>query len=82
MQQINNNATSKEGSVCFVAVDNWARICKPFKEPRNRFPAWRADMTTVVPTRQATITAGGIYSSESIPGLHKRLQLRALSPSL
>ncbi len=21
---------------------NWARICKPFKEPRNRFPTWRA----------------------------------------
>ncbi len=20
----------------------WARICRPFKEPRNRFPAWRA----------------------------------------
>ncbi len=25
----------------------WARICKPFKEPRNRFPAWRADTTTL-----------------------------------
>jgi hypothetical protein len=24
-----------------------ARICKPFKEPRNRFPAWRADTTTL-----------------------------------
>ncbi len=23
----------------------WARICKPFKEPRNRFPAWRAGTT-------------------------------------
>ncbi len=33
-----------------------AHICKPFKEPRNRFLAWRA---------------------ESIPGLPKRLQIRA-----
>jgi hypothetical protein len=24
-----------------------ARICKPFKEPRNRFPAWRAGTTTL-----------------------------------
>ncbi len=34
----------------------WARICKPFKEPRNRFPAWRAGTTTLffVPDRQAT----------------------------
>jgi hypothetical protein len=33
-----------------------ARIYKPFKEPRNRFPAWRAGTTIlcVVPARQAT----------------------------
>ncbi len=33
-----------------------ARICKPFMEPRNRFPAWRAVRTTLfdVPARQAT----------------------------
>jgi hypothetical protein len=33
-----------------------AHICKPFKEPRNRFPAWRAGTTTlfVVPAHQAT----------------------------
>ncbi len=56
-----------------------ARICKPFKEPRNRFPAWRAGMTTlfVAPGRHAT-QAGGIESSESIPSLLKRLQIRAL----
>ncbi len=24
-----------------------ARICKPFKEPRNRFPAWRSGTTTL-----------------------------------
>jgi hypothetical protein len=56
-----------------------ARICKPFKEPRNRFSAWRAGTTTlfVVPARQAS-WAGGIESSESIPGLLKHLQIRAL----
>jgi hypothetical protein len=33
-----------------------ARICRPFKEPKNRFPAWRAGTTTlfVVPALQAT----------------------------
>ncbi len=33
----------------------WARICEPFKEPRNRFPAWRAGTTTIfdVPAGQA-----------------------------
>jgi hypothetical protein len=33
-----------------------ARICKPFKQPRNRFPAWRDSTTSlfIVPARQAT----------------------------
>ncbi len=33
-----------------------ARICKPFKQPRNRFPAWRDGTTSLftVPARQAT----------------------------
>jgi hypothetical protein len=33
-----------------------ARICKPFKEPRIRFPAWRAGTTTLfdVTVRHAT----------------------------
>ncbi len=55
------------------------RIFKPFKEPRNRFPSWRSGTTTlfVGPARQTTY-AGGIDFSESIPGLHKRLQIRAL----
>jgi hypothetical protein len=26
---------------CLPSGSNRARICKPFKEPRNRFPAWR-----------------------------------------
>ncbi len=63
----------------YIEETNWARICRTFKEPRNRFPAWRAGPTTlhVVPARQAT-WAGWIDFSESIPGLHKRLQTRAL----
>ncbi len=56
------------------------RICRPFKESKNRFSARRASTTTlfVVPARQAT-WAGEIDSSESIPGLHKHLQIRALA---
>jgi hypothetical protein len=40
-----------------------AGICKPIKEPRNRFLAWRAGTTTLfdVPTRYAT------WLAESIP---------------
>jgi hypothetical protein len=55
-----------------------ARICIPLKEPRYRFPAWRAGTKSlfVVLARQAT-WASEIDSSESIPGLHKRLQIRA-----
>jgi hypothetical protein len=52
-----------------------ARICRPFKESRNRFPAWQADTITlfVVLARQA----GEIDSLESIPRLYKCLQIRA-----
>jgi hypothetical protein len=54
-----------------------ARIYKPFKKPRNRFPAWRICPTTSLdaPASQAT-QAGGIDFFESIPGLLKRLQIR------
>ncbi len=45
-----------------------ARICKPFKEPRKRFPAWRA--------LQAE-KSGGIDYLQSIPVLPKRLHIRA-----
>jgi len=62
----------------YVAWRPRARICRPFQEPRNRFPAWRAGTTTLfgAPGRQAT-QADEIDSSDSIPGLHKRLQIRA-----
>ncbi len=55
------------------------QICKPFKEPRDRFPTWRAGTTILsdVPARQAT-KAGGIDSLELISGLLKGLQIRAL----
>jgi hypothetical protein len=54
-----------QGFLCFSATAgrqteleflNRARICKPFKKPKRRFPAWRACTTTlfVVPARQAT----------------------------
>jgi hypothetical protein len=43
-----------------------ARICKSFQKPRNRFPAWRADIAYdtlfIVPARQATYRL-----AESIP---------------
>jgi len=36
------------------------RICKPFKEPRNRFQAWRAGTTPIfdVPARKASLAVG------------------------
>jgi hypothetical protein len=51
------------------------KICKPFKEPKNRFTACPAGTTTlfIVTARQDT-WAGGIDSSESIPGLLKRFK--------
>jgi hypothetical protein len=53
-----------------------ARICKPLKEPRIRFPAWRAGATTLfivqLPVRLHRL-------AESIPGLLRRLQIRAQS---
>ncbi len=60
-------------------MDSRARICKPFKEPRNRFSDWRAGTTTifVVLAHRAT-KAGRIDSSELIPRLLKHLQIRAL----
>ncbi len=56
-----------------------ARICKFFKEPRNRFPAWLAGTTTLfdVTANQAT-WAVGIDSLELISGLLNRLQIRTL----
>ncbi len=56
-----------------------ARIWRPFKELGYRFPAWRAGTKTLfVELARQDTWAGEIDSSESIPGLHKRLQIRAL----
>ncbi len=62
----------------FIYSQARARTCRHFKEPRNRFPARRAGTTTLfcAPARQVT-QAGEIDSSDSIPGLHKRVQIRA-----
>jgi hypothetical protein len=67
-QQFNTNSKS-ELKDRVKSCSTMSRICKPFKEPRNRFPAWRAVMTTlfVIPARQAT-QAGRTDSSESILG--------------
>ncbi len=37
-------------SARIICERNWAQICKPFKEPRNRFPAWHG------PVRQPYLT--------------------------
>ncbi len=34
-------------SIMLAPFTHGARICKPFKEPWNRFPAWRAGTTTL-----------------------------------
>jgi hypothetical protein len=56
-----------------------ARNCKPFQEPRNRFPAWLAGTKkkVVVPARKTSVHR----LAESIPrnlGLFKRLWLSHL----
>jgi hypothetical protein len=65
---------AQEVGACYTR----ARICRPFEEPSNRFPGWRARTTSLlfVPARRATFS-NGIDFSESIPGLHKRLQIWA-----
>ncbi len=55
---------------------NRARICKPFKEPGiDSQPGGpvRQPYVLVVQARHVT-QAGGIDSSETIPGIHKRLK--------
>jgi hypothetical protein len=65
----------EEPSIVIIVI---ARICKPFKEPRNRFPALRAG------TRQSYLTyrPARLYGlAESIPWIFKHLQIRALFAS-
>jgi hypothetical protein len=35
---------------------NWARICKPFKEPRNQSPAWRPGTITLLDVLARQVT--------------------------
>ena len=53
-----------------------ARVCKPLKEPKNRFPGWRACMTTLfdVPARQAALHTLVKSIKEAISGLLKGTQ--------
>ncbi len=55
-----------------------ARICKPFKEPRIRFPAWRNRfLGGLVRQPYMTYRTARLHRmAESIPGLHKRLQIQ------
>ncbi len=71
---------SQRKTVCFKQELSWAWICKHFKEPRNKFPAWRAGTTTLfdVPTGPPGYKGGGFDSLELIPGLFRRLKIRAL----
>ncbi len=55
------------------------RICRPFKGAQESIPTWWAGTTTLFVVPAPTGYVGcEIDSSESIPGLHKRLQIRAL----
>jgi hypothetical protein len=60
-----------------------ARICKPFKEPMNRFQAWRAGETILfdVPARHAGYIGrrNGFLKIDSRSSPLKRLQIRALT---
>ncbi len=57
----------------FLLEHHRARICKPFKQPRNRFPAWR------VCTNLTYRSSGLQRLAEQIPGHLKRLQIRLCS---
>jgi hypothetical protein len=54
----------------WVQIFGWTHICKPCKETMNRFPTWRNRFLGIDSAR------------ESIPRLLKRLQIRALVPSV
>ncbi len=54
---------------------SWARICKPFKEPRHRSQPSGPVRQPYLSYRPARLHRS---LSESIPGLHKRSQIRAL----
>jgi hypothetical protein len=54
-----------------------ARICEPYKVPRNRFPPGGPVRQPYLTYRPAGLQVDGIDSLELIHGLFKRLQIRA-----
>jgi hypothetical protein len=82
MFRIDYSKTEKYG----MPLQTGAQICKRLRSPEidskesipPAYVAWQADTTTLfdVPARQSA-SACGMDSLESIPGLLKRLQIRA-----
>ncbi len=66
--------TSLCDSLAWTKEGPRARICRPLKELRNRFPAWQVGTTTLYLSYRA---ARLHRLTESIPGPHKLLQIRA-----
>ncbi len=69
-----------EGLVSKGLILYRARTCKPFKEPKNRFPAWRAGTTNVykyglftrkkeAPRRRRTVTSLNELSNDRIENM-------------
>ena len=60
--KINSNWNSKQILIFCLHHIEVSRACifKPFQKPRNRFPDWRENKTTLfdVPARQATLADG------------------------
>ncbi len=76
---INNMKLGARMNHQYIGKPARARICKPFKEPRNRFPpAWRADRTTLF---DVTARSGYISWWNRLLGIDSwpltRLQIRA-----
>ncbi len=73
----------RHSPIYFIEFLKQSPICKPFKEPMNRFSVWWAGTTTIfnLPARKATY-AGGIDYLESIPGLLNHSQIRAQDSGL
>jgi hypothetical protein len=58
-----NTSCQKTENISKQTTGSRARICNTFKEPRNRFPAWRAGTTTLFDVRPARLHR----LAESIP---------------
>ncbi len=89
--RLHHNSVGSASACCYGRPEFWARICKPYMEPRNQFPARRAGTTNPfdVPACQAT-QAGGLVRQNMVVvpsrqagnrflGSLKGLQIRACS---